>query len=190
MKAITFFKEFQQILANDAQDARAAYCDNTAYTTFITGKINDILAKEKQKQNEYFRIDAIQWTPKAHLIDFPKDINLNKHLWDLEVAVEHENNPKDWMDEVVKLAHIACPLRVVIGYMPRDKRSEDQRYLDHISRWLQELQCRDNMLRGEYLIILGNSKTDGNPENFFNYKGYCFNPDSFCFEPIEYFNEC
>jgi hypothetical protein len=29
------------------------------------------------------------------------------YLWDLEVAIEHENNDKLWMDEVIKLSHIA-----------------------------------------------------------------------------------
>ena len=119
------------------------------------------------------------------MIEKPENIHLNKHLWDLEVAVEHENDPKDWMDEVVKLAHIVCPLRVVIGYMPRDKRDEDLVYLNYVSRWLQELQCKDNMRCGEYLVILGNSKTDGKPEHFFHYKGYLFHPERFCFEPME-----
>ena len=45
-----------------------------------------------------------------------KKVNLNPHLWDLQAAVEHENNPKAWLDEVCKLAYIRCPLRIVIGY--------------------------------------------------------------------------
>ncbi len=185
MKAITFFNAFNGVFAIDSERAKATYCNNTEYTAFITEKINKILSNEKQKkQNEYFRVDAIQWTPKADLIDKPEDIHLNKHLWDLETAVEHENNPADWMDEVVKLAHIACPLRVVIGYMPYDKRGEDQRYLDYVSRWLQELKCKDNMQRGEFLVILGNSKTDGDQEKFFHYQGYIFNAELFRFEAI------
>lgn len=186
MRAITFFKEFQDIFEEEHLAAERAYRSNTAFTTFITQKINKLLTqKGSKKQNEYLRIDAIQWTAKANLIDKPDDIHLNKHLWDLEIAVEHENNPKDWMDEVVKLAHIVCPLRVVIGYMPWNKRNEDQRYLNYVSRWLQELLCKDNMQRGEFLIILGNSHTDGKVERFYNYKGYLFNPKEFCFEPLQ-----
>lgn len=185
MKAIVFFDEFQRMIAEKKETAQLTYYNNKAFTKFITKEINRMLSKDNcKKQNEYFRIDAIQWTAKADLVNKSEGVYLNSHLWDLEIAVEHENNPKDWMDEVVKLAHIVCPLRVVIGYMPRDKRNEDQNYLDHVSKWMKELKCKDNMHRGEFLIILGNSKTDGNPEYFFNYKGYLFNPEIFRFEPI------
>lgn len=185
MKAIDFLNEFQRIFIENAEKAKMTYCDNRRFTKFITQKINKMLSKEeKKKQNEYFRIDAIQWTGKADLIGKSQDIHLNKHLWDLEVAVEHENNPADWMDEVVKLAHIACPLRVVIGYMPWDKRNEDLRYLNHVGRWLKELQCKDNVQRGEFLVILGNSNTGENIERFFNYRGYLLNPKNFCFDMI------
>lgn len=188
MNAVTFFNEFQKMLEDDLETAQKVYCNNTEFTTFITGKVNDLLSQGPQKkQNEYFRIDAIQWSAKADIVEKSKDIQLNTHLWDLEIAVEHENNPKDWMDEVVKLAHIVCPLRVVIGYMPWDKRDEDQKYLDYVSRWLCELQCKDNIQRGEFLIILGNCKTGHHTERFFNYKGYLFNPERFRFEPLESF---
>lgn len=186
MKAQAFFNEFQRIFQDNRQDAESKYYSNTEFTTFITGEINALLANaEKKKQNEYYRIDAIQWTPKADLIDKHEDIDLKDHLWDLEIAVEHENNSKDWMDEVVKLAHIVCPLRVVIGYMPWNKRDEDQKYLDHVSKWLKALKCKDNMQRGEFLIILGNCNTSGRKERYFGYKGYIFNPKLFCFEPID-----
>lgn len=185
MKAQAFFNEFQRIFQDNRQDAESTYYSNTEFTTFITGEINTLLANaEQKKQNEYYRIDAIQWTPKADLIGNHEDIQLNDHLWDLEIAVEHENDPKDWMDEVVKLAHIACPLRVVIGYMPWNKRNEDQEYLDHISTWLQKLKCKDNMHRGEFLIILGNCNTNGKKEHYFGYKGYLFNSEHFRFEPL------
>ena len=186
MKAKAFYDEFLRIFRDGRQVAESTYYSNTEFTTFITGEINTLLANDEQKkQNEYYRIDAIRWTPKADLIGKHKDIQLRDHLWDLEIAVEHENDPKDWMDEVVKLAHIVCPLRVVIGYMPWNKRDEDKKYLDHISKWLKKLKCKDNMQRGEFLIILGNSNTDGQKERYFGYKGYLFDPEQFRFEPIE-----
>ena len=46
---------------------------------------------------------------------------LRKHFWDLKAAAEHENDSKDRMDEVIKLAHICCLLRVVIGHLPHKK---------------------------------------------------------------------
>ena len=41
------------------------------------------------------------------------------------------------------------------------------------------------MQRGEFLIILGNCNTGGRKERYFGYKGYIFNPELFCFEPID-----
>ena len=37
-------------------------------------------------------------------------------LWDFEVAIEHENHGDKWFDELVKLAHVQCGLRVLISY--------------------------------------------------------------------------
>ena len=115
---------------------------------------------------------------------YTSQIRLYWHLWDLEIAVEHENNSHDWMDEVVKLAHIACSLRVVIGYMPYNKRNEDQVHLDFVSDALQKLMCFDNKNRGEFLIILGNCDTAGKIDRFFGYRGYVYNGETSKFENI------
>ena len=185
MDARTFLAKFLNIFVDNRLKAEETYYNNTVFTAFITEEINRILSDGKhEKQNEYFRIDAIRWTGKADDMEDTPGVQLKRHLWDLEVAVEHENDPKDWMDEVVKLAHIACPLRVVVGYMPWDKRNEDQRYLDHVGKWLNELLCKDNMQRGEFLIILGNCNTGGKKERYFGYRGYLFNPERFRFEAL------
>lgn len=185
MDARTFLQRFQNIFEDKRSKAEKTYYNNTVFTAFITAEINSILSEgNHKKQNEYFRIDAIRWSGRADNMTDTPGVRLKKHLWDLEVAVEHENDPLDWMDEVVKLSHIACPLRVVIGYMPWDKRNEDQRYLDHVSKWLKELLCKDNVQRGEFLIILGNCNTKGVKERYFGYKGYLFNSEHFRFEPL------
>ena len=185
MKAIEFIKAFRQIFVDKRADAETKYYSNKAFTSFIMPEINRVLVDNGLKtQNEYYRIDAIGWSAKSEAIKKPNGVRLNSHSWDLEVAVEHENDPYDWMDEVVKLAHIACPLRVVIGYMPWDKREDDQKYLDHVAKWIKTLMCKDNIQRGEFLIILGNCNTEGEVERYFNYKGYLLNPKSFRFEML------
>lgn len=181
-----FLLEFKSIFDRERAAAEAVYHSSTDFTPFITKQLNALLSHEQRKsQNEYFRIDAISWTAKADTVEKPGDIHLRPHLWDLEIAVEHENDHNDWMDEVVKLAHIACPLRVVIGYMPWNKRDADQKYLDHVSKWLETLRCADNVRRGEFMIILGNCDTGKTPERYFGYKGYLFNPERFRFEPMQ-----
>jgi hypothetical protein len=186
MDAREFMSSFQNIFTEKREKAITTYYSNSVFTSFITEELNGILAqKEYKKQNEYFRIDAIRWSEKAKSIIKTPGVSLKKHLWDLEIAVEHENDPLDWMDEVVKLSHIACPLRVVIGYMPWDKREDDQKYLDHVAKWIETLTCKDNIQKGEFLIILGNCNTEGQVERYFNYKGYLLNPKSFRFEMLK-----
>lgn len=58
--------------------------------------------------NEYFRLD-MTW------FNYP-DSDFAAHLWNLEVAIEHENHSEKWYDEWVKLSHICCGLKVLITY--------------------------------------------------------------------------
>ena len=180
-----FFKEFNAIFARHRDEAAAKYTDNTAFTDFIVGKINDVIhSMGACPQNEYFRIDASGYTSRY---GEPKTVKgFHGHCWDLEIAVEHENDPSDWLDEVVKLAHICCPLRVVIGYVPMGLRpAEDRVRLDCAADALRQLVCRDNVRRGEFMVILGNSCTKGNPENFFHYRAYALDPATFRFTELE-----
>ena len=135
-------------------------------------------------QNEYFRIDASGYELKHENLDKTKGFNL--HCWDLKIAVEHENDSKDWLDEVIKLAHIASDLRVVIGYVPMNSRNElDKERLDYCTKALIELQCQHNLRYGEFMVILGNSETKSNEENYFNYKAYVLNTETLYFESLE-----
>ncbi len=183
-----FFSEFSKIFSTanaSRQQAISEYNNNPSFTTFIISEINKIIKSQNyQSQNEYYRIDAMGYTSRQKELPKQSDIKLNQHLWDLEIAVEHENDHRDWLDEVIKLAHICCPLRVVIGYMPMNLRNNDIEYLDHAAKALQMLKCRDNLLSGEFMVILGNSNTKGNPEYYFNYKAYVLNKDNLSFEKL------
>lgn len=181
-----FFDEFNKIFAEDSvyrEKAVEVYPHNTEFTNFIIDRINGII-KEKGNisQNEYFRIDCMGY--ESRYKELEKTNGLTPHLWDMEIAVEHENDDKDWLDEVIKLAHISCPLRVVIGYVPEDKRSDDQNLLDYAANALKRLKCVDNVTKGELMIILGNSNTKGKVENYFNYQAYVLNAETFEFEKL------
>lgn len=182
-KSKQFFNSFNSIFDTEnplREIAVSKYPDNTAFTEFIISQIESIIKeqpidqKEVYAQKEYFRIDAIGYTSSHEKLpeNFTKKSRLKEHLWDLEIAVEHENDSTDWLDEVIKLAHVCCPLRVVIGYVPCNTRQDDMMLLDYVAQALKKLKCRQNLLHGEFLIILGNSNTKGKQENYFNYKPY------------------
>ncbi len=186
-----FYEEFSKIFAKDSEDLQEAitiYQNNTKFTKFIIERINKIIkTKNNDYCNEYFRIDAMGY--KSHYTDLKKISNFNQHLWDLEIAVEHENDKKDWLDEVIKLAHICCPLRVVIGYVSIKNGRDDATVLNIASTALQKLKCIENVKNGEFLVILGNADTEkGDIEKYFNYEAYVLDKESLEFKPL-YENE-
>ena len=183
-KSIEFFDNFQMTFSPNSyfrEKAVNCYNCNTTFTTFIIGRINEIIeSMGYSSQNEYLRIDAIGYTKKENL---ESRAGLNVHLWDLQIAVEHENDSKDWLDEVVKLSHICCPLRVVIGYAPAESRNKDGERLEYASNILRQLRCKDNLKHGEFMVILGNSGVKMQ-DDYFNYKAYVLNSETFIFEHL------
>ncbi|MCC8043930.1 MAG: hypothetical protein LIP12_00325 [Clostridiales bacterium] len=117
-------------------------------------------------QHEYFRIDTVGWVAKYLDIDAEtaKRTGLNRHLWDLKIAVEHENSKWDWSDEAIKLLHVRCPLKVIISYNYCDCRDtgeySDCSRLYHIAEWMEMMEAfrnsKDN--HEEYLVIIGNGE--------------------------------
>ncbi len=186
MDAKTFFGEFNALFAPESaklEEAIFAYSHSTDYTNFIMDEINDIIkANNLKKSNEYFRIDAIGYTSRYE--ELADNAHLTPHLWDLEVAVEHENDSKDWLDEVIKLAHVCCPLRVVIGYVPWKERNNDLKLLEYAADALNRLNCKNNVAEGEFMVILGNSHVGKQVDRYFNYKAYCLDSKTFEFKPL------
>ena len=138
---------------------------------------------------EYYRIDVSGWVDRK--VKITEDIShpdLEKHLWDLMIAVEHENDPNDWTDELIKLAHVRCPIKVIIGYSPCDQREEDeQRKLMCAAAWLKKLKVYDTLKEDELLLILGNSapKCKGLNYESFDYRGYLYNWEQEEFLPVD-----
>ena len=186
-KSKEFFNSFYALFEEGSKTREIAvqtYQYNKPFTDFIISQINCIIEKQGLKsQNEYFRIDSMGYKTRWQELDEKK--GFNPHLWDLEIAVEHENDSKDWLDEVIKLAHICCPLRVVIGYVPCEKREKDMELLNYASHALKQLNCIDNILNGEFLIILGNCDTKKKVEKYFNYKAYVLDTKEFQFKELK-----
>lgn len=125
--------------------------DETGYG--IVGQaIQKTFEKGIKTEKEYYRIDMIGWEDRKSEIN-KRDCknNMKKYLWDLNVAVEHENDSTQWLDEVCKLAYIRCPLRVVISYGEGD--IEAAKFI------LKETRAFTNDDQ-EVLIILGKSSNE------------------------------
>ena len=147
--------------------------------------------KKLVPQHEYFRIDCTGYQHRFFEIDADaaKSIGLNRHFWELKIAVEHENNKHDWMDEVIKLVHVRCPLKVVIGYNYYDQREDgDISKLKFVSDWMQKLAAFDKNAKEEILVIIGNGAPAS--KNYpayqtFDYRGYIFNYHAMEFKLIK-----
>lgn len=178
---------------NQNNELMEIYKKDAAFTPVITGIINGIIEEVAgyTHQNEYFRIDAVGW--ESHYEDMKEaaqkaGLKVNAHLWDLKIAVEHENNKADWSDEVMKLVHVKCPLKVVIGYSHSDERDDvERKKLDFVAEWMQKIEAFQKGTDEEYLIILGNGcnrKTGKSDYTDFGYVGYLFDWNTKKFEKI------
>ena len=177
-----FFEDYTSSVTKGYWDD---YHDNSQWTVCVTQIIRRIIEKYGlTSQTEYYRIDITGW--KSHweeISDQASKLGLNPHLWDLEIAIEHENSSSDWTDELVKLVHIRCPLKVIIGYTPCDMRGtgglEDQR-LAFASELMKKVKAFDPGAREQYLIIFGNSapKDSKSPTySDYGYRGYIYDSD-------------
>lgn len=197
IKAHLFFRKFKEMMAEtnlyEGETYLSLYkleksksCD--PFTKFINKELIPKLIQELSSaslSHEYFRIDTAGWVSYADEIqDEAQQVGMKNHLWDLTIAVEHENNYTDWNDEVIKLAHIRCPLKVVIGYNCCDQRDEgDLTKLSFVASCLQKLRCFNDDHHDELLVILGNrSGKHGQDYNTFDYRGYLYsyNKKAFC----------
>ena len=196
MDARDFYKAYLDATSvgspwNQDNKLMEVYKKDAEFTPVITKIINGIIDTEYTHQNEYFRIDAVGW--QSHYEDMQKaaqeaGLKVNAHLWDLKIAVEHENNKADWSDEVMKLIHVKCPLKVVIGYSYSDERGDvERKKLDFVAEWMQKIEALQKGTNEEYLIILGNGcnrKTGKSDYTDFGYVGYLYNWDTGKFEKI------
>ena len=188
MNAREFYKEYITRVTPDrvVEDGRKlidVYKNDAEFTPEVMKIINSIIESAGngyKAQNEYYRVDAVGWVTKYRQMEEKAEkVKLNPHLWDLKIAVEHENSKRDWTDEVVKLIHIKCPLKVVIGYNycnEREKKELDK--LSFVASLMKKVKAFKNSKGEEYLIIIGNAvNSETKKSNYvdFDYRGYLYN---------------
>ena len=180
--ALWFYDEFTKRITWERY--AETYKNDALFTPIVTRVINEIIENGTgwTQQNEYFRIDAVGW--ESHFQSIKRETNnvgLNAHLWNLKIAVEHENNKQDWTDELMKLLQIRCPLKVIIGYNYYDERgNNEQEKIDAASRLVVAADTYESIARDreEILLILGNgcsAETGKSDYTSFDYRGYLFN---------------
>ena len=139
---------------------------------------NEVLREENVKtEREYFRIDLISYEDRS--TGKPIIGKLQDYSWNLLCAVEHENDHRLWVDEVVKLAHVVCPLRVVIGYLPIDEKENVAEYLERLAAHLCEIDAfRYSSGFGEFMLILGDCRIRSKKDRCV-YSAYKWNDGAF-----------
>ncbi len=122
-------------------------------------------------QNEYYRIDVIGYTKDNEntIEDTGKSLGLKYCTWDLRIAIEHENKRGEWLNELIKLTHINCPIRIVIGYNRPLKNNETAEIFEKecIEYFFQCLSSSKSFLSKPYndnpiLLLFGQRDKDEN----------------------------
>jgi len=133
-------------------------------------------------EREYYRIDLIGYAKKEEKHSLHR--SLQSYTWNLELAIEHENDYRLWADEVVKLAHIACPLRVVIGYLPQDEnRYPREKVMKKLAKSLKDVKAWALTKSEPFLLIIGDCKLKSD-EDRCRYRAYLYQSDADTFVQI------
>jgi len=163
-------KELQDFFKRHGKDD---YYTSKVWTNIITSKnkndkypneeviIDKVLRKiygNIKLTKEYYRIDNIAWEylGEGYKGNY-KDTEIHAHRWKLLAAIEHENKSDDWTDELVKLAYINCPLRVVISYGDYGKKGEYSKAIEVANDMAADIHLENyvNTENQEFLLIFG-----------------------------------
>lgn len=174
------------MIARNRAEAEKAWENDKDFTDFIIPKLQAIISagscgETYSTQKDYFRIDATAWEQKRDASDVSRlprsdQYHFQEYAWNLKTAVEHENDDRLWMDEVVKLGHIFCDLRVVIEYIPLGISHSE--YIEFVSTRLNELNVSENMKHGEFLLLIGDTKCSTRSQ-WLHYTPYIYNGTQF-----------
>ena len=179
LTANNFYKKFSEKIADIPMDD---YTTIKHYTTVIIELLKKILTDDfgLNWSKEYYRLDLCAWETSSEIISAQTTaVGLTPYLWDLKIAIEHENDKKLWLDELVKIVHIHCPLKVVIGYnycdMRDDEKFGDFNKLKIATDIMQHVKAFKTNIDEEYLVILGNAAGIKEKRYYtFDYRGYLY----------------
>ena len=164
------------------------------FTRCIINEIDKMIQNDFNLKcnKEYYKIDVVGWTQgkndeaNQYLKEKAESSNLSFYYWDLNVVIEHENNKKEWLDELVKLYYIKCPLKIIITYNYCDNRDQNSKFSDegkvNIAKDILLQLNKNKNLDEEYLIIFGNAEgfnSMTNEYSNFDYRGYVIKENNF-----------
>lgn len=84
---------------------------------------------------EFYNVDVLGYYTKWYT-NQNKPSEERQSDWILEVAFEHENNPKTWHEELCKLCYLCANLKVIVSYYEENVNIEDllKQYLHSLGR--------------------------------------------------------
>lgn len=190
MTAKDFWRKFQALFKNDIEALTVAR-ENWENPTDFTNKFVKVflprIMKEKDTTEiklEYYRVDIVAYNNerKKEAEEAAKDLGLTykefkPYLWDLEIALEHENDREEWLDELVKLSYINCPLRIVISYALEENK---EKCLSLAATVLQKIVRSNTPVGQEFMLILGKSDIPHDQVNEKTYEAYIYKDGEFC----------
>lgn len=149
-----FSTKIQEFMKDNPNWRENLYQKDKEWTTFITKMLivlgHNLGFTKEEVGNEWYRIDVCYFNWVSY------------YNWDLEVAIEHENNYNDWFYELVKLAHINCGLKVLISYY--DNSIDDK--LDQAKVYYNKLKYK--RVPENWLFIFG--PMDSTRQDFIAYE--------------------
>ncbi len=219
IKGTAFLKEWCSVISQDDRINIETYGDSDKFTDIVlkesVGEPSCIMKKlssslyenqdkiintslndyENKDYPEYFKIDYTIWKNYTNPIpDLFKKMDLKKHCSKMLLAMEHENNCKDWTDEFAKLFSVHCELRVVVGYFDYNTYGINS-LIDFLGELTSIMIGNCDNFFGEYLLILGLPKSEleklgsdiNNKDIAEGYKGFQLvnNNGNFRWEEIE-----
>ncbi len=184
MTAKDFWMRFRDLFTEGSQSlsvAREHWKQPRNFTNeFINEYIPSIMIEENDRlEFEYFRIDIITYAQrKDEAKDYGYQGTLTPYLWDLKIAFEHENDKDNWLDEIIKLSHINCPLRVVVGYFASNA-TKRKNALNFAAAMLKK-KVGESLPDGQaFLLIIGDSGISAERVTASSYTPYLYENGSF-----------
>lgn len=156
---------------NDRSDWLAKCKSSTEWTAFMTKSLIQLgkdlgFDKKRGIGTEFYRIDLGYFV--VH--DPVKDIEgkFYDYNWDLEVAIEHENNSSTWYYEFVKLVHINCGLKVLITYHKHNNK--DTEFKNKFDILLDLYRPRQYTQRNDRWLLIFGPTSNNLDKDFVAYK--------------------
>lgn len=85
--------------------------ENSPWTKYVFSALDNVM-----KRQGYFSPEGAKGLFKFDRCYFQQDPSGNWFDWKVDVALENENDNKEWRFELCKLSHVACGLKVLMGF--------------------------------------------------------------------------